>query len=220
MNKYDLHCHTKYSNCSFLPPRILLKQAKKKGLNGVAVCDHNTIKGALETKKLNKDKNFEVIIGQETSTEKGHVLGLYLKKPIKPGKFEEVIKQIKAQKGLVIIPHPFSKVGFLRRAFKLDFNQLKNKIDAMETFNARFFFPFENKAGKQKAEQLNIAQTGGSDGHFCFEVGRAYTEFQGDLRTALKNKKTKSNGSILLAIPSRCLSVIPVIWNNLKKIFK
>ena len=211
MNRYDLHCHTKYSECSFLSPKTLLKRAKKKKLNGIAICDHNTISGAITTKKLNQDPNFQVIIGEEVSTDKGHILGLYLKKPIKPGKFEDVIKEIKKQNGLVIIPHPISKVGLLRRAFKLDFQKLKGKIDAVETFNARFFFPFENKAGKKKALEHNFPQTGGSDGHFFWEVGRAYTLFEGDLRKALKKRKTQSKGSILLALPSRILSVIPKI---------
>src|SRR3990167_1868027 len=65
MLKYDLHMHTCYSKCSNLRPEILLKTAKERGLNGIAVTDHNTIEGALRIKNLNKDKNFEVIIGEE-----------------------------------------------------------------------------------------------------------------------------------------------------------
>ena len=61
--KYDLHVHTKYSvKCGYMEPAELLKVTKKRGLNGIAVCDHNTIEGALLAKKLNKDKNFEVIV--------------------------------------------------------------------------------------------------------------------------------------------------------------
>ena len=216
--RYDLHIHTKYSKCSLLPPKILLKKAKEKCLNGIAVTDHNTIKGALETKKLNKDKNFEVIVGEEIKTDKGDVIGLYLKKEIKPGKFEDVIKEIKKQGGLVVIPHPFTSIGILRRSIKLKFEDIKDKIDAIETFNARFFFKFENLKAKIKAKELNIAETGGSDAHFCFEVGRAYTEFGGSLRKALKNKVAVSKGSILLAFPARVLSIIPIVLNFFKKL--
>ena len=62
--KYDLHNHTNHSPCSNLKPEILLKFVEKRGMNGIAVTDHNTIKGALEVKKLNKDKDFEVIARQ------------------------------------------------------------------------------------------------------------------------------------------------------------
>ena len=217
MKKYDLHTHTRYSDCSFLSPKTLLKKAK--GLDGIAVTDHNTIKGALEAKALNKNKNFEVIIGEEIKTDKGEVIGLYLKKEIKKGKFDDVIDQIKAQNGLIIIPHPFSCVGILRGAFKLKFEDIKDKIDAIETFNARFFFQFENIKAKIKAKELNLAQTGGSDTHFCFEIGRGYTEFEGDLRKAIKDKKTKTKGSILLGIPSRCLSLIPKIIKPIRRLF-
>ena len=66
--KYDLHVHTKYSKCSNLKPSVILKRAKEKGLNGIAIADHNTIKGALEVKKLNKGNSFEVIVGEDTSS--------------------------------------------------------------------------------------------------------------------------------------------------------
>ena len=58
MKKYDLHIHTNYSSCSRINPKKLLKIAKKRGLDGIAITNHNTIQGGLEVKKLNKDKNF------------------------------------------------------------------------------------------------------------------------------------------------------------------
>ena len=76
--KYDLHIHTHHSACSILKPKTILKIAKKVGLDGIAVADHNTIKGGQEVSKANKDKNFEVIPGIEVSTDRGHVLGLYV----------------------------------------------------------------------------------------------------------------------------------------------
>ena len=81
--KYDLHTHTNYSKCSNLKPEILLKIAKKRGLNGLAVTDHHKIKGALKVSKLNRDKNFEVIIGEEVTTDFGEVLAYYINKEIK-----------------------------------------------------------------------------------------------------------------------------------------
>ena len=72
--RYDLHMHTYRSKCSNLRPDVILKLAKKKGLDGIAITDHHEIRGALEVKKLNKDKDFEVIVGEEISTNYGDVL--------------------------------------------------------------------------------------------------------------------------------------------------
>ena len=196
MLKYDLHTHTCYSKCSNLKPEALLKTAKKRGLNGIAVTDHNTIKGALKVKGLNKDKNFEVIVGEEISTIQGEVLAYYLQSPIKSNDFFKVVEEAKKQNGLIVIPHPFRTSINPYHKFKLPLEGIKNRIDAVECFNARMLPGNNNKADKM-SNKLNVAKTGGSDAHFKFEIGKAYTIFDENLRKALKNKKTKVNGTIL-----------------------
>ena len=74
--KYDFHTHTKYSTDGYIDPKILVKAAVKAGLTGVAVTDHNTIKGGLEAKKY-ENKNIEVIVGSEILTDKGEVIGIF-----------------------------------------------------------------------------------------------------------------------------------------------
>jgi len=189
--RYDLHVHSKYSKCSNLNPLVILKTAKRRGLNGIAITDHNTIKGALEVSRLNKDKFFEVIIGEEIDTDKGEVLGLYLKKEIKKGNFYEVVKEIKKQGGIAIIAHPYSITRTKAKSFE--------EIDAVEGFNSRNLFKFENLKAQIKAKELGLGVTAGSDSHFKFEIGRAYTEFEGSLKDAVKNKKTKIYGRQYLA---------------------
>ncbi|MBD3355478.1 PHP domain-containing protein [Candidatus Woesearchaeota archaeon] len=201
MKKYDLHTHTYHSRCSNLRPETLLKKAKEKGLDGIAVTDHNTIKGALETKRWNKDKNFEVIVGEEIMTDKGEILALYLKKDIRPGKFHKVIKDIKRQKGISVIAHPFA-TGIRKNADQ----GLFKHIDAIEGFNARSLFKFENIKAQIKAKELDLPVTAGSDSHFSSEVGRAYTEFDGTLRNAIKNKKTNIKGNNLFSFIYRLRS--------------
>ena len=194
MLKYDLHVHTNYSKCSNLKPEILLKTAKKCNLNGIAVTDHHRIEGALKVKKLNKDKNFEVIVGEEIYTKQGDVLTYYIKKPIKSTDFFDIVDEVKKQNGLVVIPHPFRTS--IKSKFRLPLSEIKNKIDAVECFNARML-PGNNEKADRIADKLNIAKTGGSDAHFRFEVGTAYTIFEDNLRKALKNKETKVTGTIL-----------------------
>jgi len=196
MLKYDLHTHTCYSKCSNLKPEVLLKIAKKRGLDGIAVTDHNTIEGALKAKKLSKDKEFEVIVGDEVRTNYGDVLAYYLQKEIKSRDLFSVIDEVKAQNGLIAIAHPFRISVNPTLKFRYPLEKIKNKIDAIECFNARMLPGNNNKADKM-SNKLNVAKTAGSDAHFKFEVAAAYTLFEDNLRKALKNRKTKVNGTIL-----------------------
>ena len=196
--KYDLHNHTYYSKCSNLKPEILLKIAKKKGLNGIAVTDHNTTKGALVEKKLNKDKNFEVIIGEEVDTNFGDVLTYYLNKEIKIHDFFTLVDEVRKQSGLISIPHPFRMSINPKLKFSCPIAKIKDKIDAVECFNARML-PGSNEKAQKLAKKLNIPGTGGSDAHFELDIGRAYTIFDDNstLRKALKQNKTGYEGTIM-----------------------
>ena len=204
--KYDLHMHTHYSKCSNLKPAIILKLAKKK-LNGIAITDHHEIKGALEVKKLNKDKDFEVIIGEEISTNYGDVLVYYLSEKIDAIDFYEVVDETKKQGALITIAHPFRTTLIHNHKFKLPLEKVRNKIDAVECFNARTL-PGDNAKANKIADKLNIAKTAGSDSHFFFEIGTACTIFDNDLRDAIKSKKTKVDGTIMLGAFGGALSYL------------
>lgn len=75
--RYDLHIHSKYSLDGLIEPEIIVKTAKNQGLSGIAVTDHHTIRGGLETKKISPE-DLEVIVGSEIGTERGEVIGLFL----------------------------------------------------------------------------------------------------------------------------------------------
>ena len=64
--KLDLHVHTEYSLDGIVSPQEYLKIVKKQGLAGLAVTDHNEIKGAVKVFKLAKEhKDILVIRGVE-----------------------------------------------------------------------------------------------------------------------------------------------------------
>lgn len=201
--KYDLHNHTHYSTCSTFKPLHLLKLAKKIGLDGAAITDHNTLRGGLAVRKLNKDKNFEVIVGSERYTDRGHVLGLYLHKDIKSRVFEEVIEEIRQQGGISIIAHPFR---FLPRAyFKREGLSKDSYPDVIECFNSRTA-PYANALAGRLAEKLDMPKSAGSDTHFPFELGKCCTVFEGSLREALLKKKTMVFGRSHTALFGASLS--------------
>lgn len=201
---YDLHVHTKYSICSNLKLPIVLKIAKKKKLDGLAITDHNTIKGALKVASLNKNKDFEVIIGAEIKTNKGDVLAYYLNEEIKERDLFEVIDKVKEQGGVVIIAHPFRIFPWSR--FKLDIKEVANKIDGIEGFNSRNIL-LGNIQAIKVAKSVELAITAGSDAHFSFEIGQAVTKFEGSLIKAIKQRKTYVQGKTTLALVGGTLSL-------------
>ncbi|MBI2647246.1 PHP domain-containing protein [Candidatus Woesearchaeota archaeon] len=205
--RYDLHMHTHYSKCSNLKPETILKLAKKRNLNGIAITDHHEIKGALEVKKLNKDKNFEVIVGEEISTNYGDVLVYYLNKKINFVDFFVVVDEVRKQNALITIAHPFRTTLIHNHKFQVPIENVKDKIDAVECFNARTL-PGDNAKANKIADKLGIAKTAGSDSHFFFEIGTAYTIFDGNLREALKRKETKVNGTIRYGVFGGILSYL------------
>jgi len=199
--------HTHYSRCSNLKPHTILKLAKKHRLDGIAITDHHETKGALEVKKLNNDKDFEVIIGEEISTNYGDALVYYLNKKINAIDFYEVVDEARKQGALVTIAHPFRTTLIHNHKFQLPLEKIKNKIDAVECFNARNL-PGDNKKANNAADKLSIAKTAGSDSHFFFEIGTACTIFDGDFRTAIRKKATRVDGTIMLGVFGGALSYL------------
>lgn len=174
----DLHCHSYYSKDGISSPEKLIKTALKKGLDGIALTDHDTTKGWSVAIEAAKKLNAVLILGQEIKIKKnrkivGEILGYFLKEEVNPkGKnVEEIIQEIKKQGGIAVIAHPF----YWRKPFK-NLEKYKNLVDGIEIFNSRS----QTKRGNQKAfdftQKNNLPMTAGSDAHSCFEIGNAYIE--------------------------------------------
>ena len=183
--KFDLYVHSKYSYDSNLSPEKIIKSAKKKGLNGVAITDHNTILGGIETSKINKDKDFHVIVGEEIKTEYGDIVALFIREEITARNFEDVVDEIKNQEGLSVLAHPF-------RHFKSP-EKIINKLDLVEGFNARSKAE-DNLKAIEIAKRYNKALCAGSDAHFSFELGMGRTIANEEIEEALRNGDCEIEG--------------------------
>lgn len=167
--KYDLHVHSKYSRDGYLDPKSIVKIARKRGLSGVAVTDHNTIKGGLETKKY-ETNDLKIIIGSEIQTERGEVMGLFLGEEIKSNIFQDVIQEIKDQNGLVIFPHPFDEIR--GNGIKPMYDDVFF-VDCVEVYNSRCLLEKYNRQAYEFAQVNKLKISAGSDAHFANEIGRA-----------------------------------------------
>jgi len=180
--KYDLHIHSKYSADGLLEPKRIVEIARTRGLSGIAVTDHNTIKGALKAKKYETD-DLKVICGSEISTERGEVIGLFISSEIKSTTFQEVVEEVKEQDGIVVLPHPFDDVR--RTGIYPEKGDIK-LIDCVETFNSRCLRQKYNDKAAQFAGENGLSVAAGSDAHFAREVGKAGIITQEDnIRDAL-----------------------------------
>jgi predicted metal-dependent phosphoesterase TrpH len=177
--KYDLHVHSIYSKDSFLRPETILKVAKKKGLDGVAITDHNTIKGSIAAQKINRDPTFTVITGAEIKTEYGDVIGVFLQEEVRSRLFIEVVEEIKRQGGYTILAHPYRQYG--------NPEALIGKVDFVEAFNSRSK-KTDNIRSRSLALNNNKPFTAGSDAHLWFEVGRGVISMDGDLKDSSSSR--------------------------------
>ena len=173
--KIDCHCHTVYSKHWFWgfdalnTPLEMIKAAIKKGLNGLAITDHNTVRGGLVAKKIAKRfKSFTIIIGSEIRTREGEIIGLDIKEDIPINlSIEETIEKIHDLGGIAIAPHPFGSYIFRKCAGK---NAVK--ADAIEVYNSTLTKKQNNKAF-DLSKKFKKSMTAGSDAHSAREVGNA-----------------------------------------------
>lgn len=165
----DLHVHTCYSYDGLIKPEELIFHAKKAGLNGVAITDHDRIDGALKMAKEIED--FLIIPGIEISSLDGHIIGLNLQEPVpKSLSAEETVDKIHELGGLAVACHP---QALLKASLR---EKIHAKFDAVEVINASAF-PFKRsvKKAQEIASTLKISQVAGSDAHYAPEIGSAYT---------------------------------------------
>ena len=174
MLKMDSHIHSEYSPDSKSKLKDIFKVAKTRGLDIIAISDHNTVEGSREAIRLTKNDDLFVVPSIEISSLEGHILGFGCEENIKRDlPAGETIDLIHEQGGLAIIPHPycFYRHGLLCKA---DYNDLK--IDAIETKNARFIVGYCNNKAKNLSTKENLPGLGASDAHYYKFVGDCYSK--------------------------------------------
>jgi predicted metal-dependent phosphoesterase TrpH len=163
--KFDLHVHTVGSPDAHTRIEDLPKIIRARGLDGVAVTEHNNfdpphLPGVL------------IIPGVEVSSRDGHVLALGVKQMVQARlSADDTITQIHDQGGIAVIPHPHDPVS---KCVKIA--HLKVRPDAVETVNAdALSFYISNWLARRDARKFQLPEVGGSDSHIPESIGDAYT---------------------------------------------
>jgi predicted metal-dependent phosphoesterase TrpH len=182
----DLHSHTSASFDSLASPRAVVRAAASRGLTHLAITDHDRIDGALAAREMatREALPLTVLVGQEIRTRQGDLIGVFLERPIRSGlDAVEAIEDVRAQGGLVGIPHPFDRFrSSLLGTGEVD--ELAPLVDWVETHNARIMVGNGNQRAAEWALEHELPGVAVSDAHSVLEIGVAYVALDGDPSTA------------------------------------
>lgn len=178
----DLHCHTSASFDCLASPESQVRAAATRGLTHLAITDHDRIDGALRARDAAPD-GLTVLIGEEIKTADGDLVAVFLERAVPPGMpARETIEEVRAQGGLVGIPHPFDTFrGSMLKDPRLE--AIGSLVDWIEAHNARVVGGSGNERAAEFARELGLPGVAVSDAHSTLEVGVAYLSVDVDPST-------------------------------------
>lgn len=205
--RLDLHVHTRHSGDSTVTPAGAVRKAKKIGLDGLAITDHDTARGWPKAVSEGRKRGVLVVQGQEIMTSKGELLALFLNEPVCSSDPLEVMDRIKSQGGILAVSHPFDR-------FRMPYREpekIAKKLDAVEVFNAKVLKMEYNDRALEFCNRHGLARIGGSDSHSSFTIGDAYTladtsDLEG-FRNAILKRQTRVEGRMARFIWRLCPKV-------------
>jgi len=189
MKKWDIHIHSEYSHDSRTRVRTIFKVAKKAGLDGLIITDHDTCAAFRTSRQCAREFGIETIPGYEYKSLDGDILVLGVAELIPEFlSAREAVIHAREIGAVTVAAHPYDilrvGIGDLVAACA---------IDGIEIINSRTVFG--RKRAMRMAEKLHLALCAGSDAHTRFEVGCAYTTFSGDdILSAIRKRKTGYQG--------------------------
>ncbi len=163
-----------WSGDSTTTPDEVEAAVRESGIDVLCITDHNAIRGAVE---LAERLPCRVIVGEELRTHAGEIIGLFLTERIPVGVSPaEAARAIRAQGGVVYIPHPFDPMR--RNMAEPALLDLANGglIDAVEVLNAKTSLRSLNERAARFAADFDLAAGAGSDAHVPNALGAAYVE--------------------------------------------
>lgn len=171
MYKVDLHTHSQASPDGGITAEQYAHVLSTGLLDMIAITDHNSIAYAQEVQKQLGDK---IIVGEEIMTNDGEIVGLFLTKVIEPGlSAQETCRRIKAQHGLVYIPHPFETVRKGLHPEKLE--EIQKLIDIIEVCNGRALLQNRGSQAVVWSKLNRVPGAASSDAHGIHGLGKTYS---------------------------------------------
>lgn len=181
----DLHTHTSSgSRCGYQTPDELIREAKRIGLDGVCLTEHDWVWPATEIEAMISAHDFLVIGGAEVSTDLGDVLVFGVHKSVREVfRIEELRALVDKEGGVMLVAHPFRGLlgDGLTEEEACDWPVFR-WCDGLEVFNGRSFAR-EASFASAVAQRLGRMGCGGSDAHAIGFLGQAVTVFEQPVRS-------------------------------------
>ena len=182
--RVDFHVHTIYSPDSVVTFEALRDACRARGLDAVAIMDHDVIEGAFEFRRLSQEATARgewaprVLVGEEVRTSGGEICGLFLSEWV-PDHLSplETMRLIREQGGLVYVPHPFDLLKFKRLKAK-QLESLAGTIDIIEAFNGKPRLPLANRLAARFLDRHDFPRAAGSDSHEPTHLGTVFVEME------------------------------------------
>lgn len=173
--RVDCHAHTMWSGDSTTTPDELAEAVADAGIDVLCVTDHGTIAGA---RRLAGSLPCQVVVGQEQRTPDGEVIGLYLRERIPHGlrSAVEAARAVRAQGGLVYLPHPFDPMRHRLTDRAMAELVEEELVDVVEVLNAKTSLEHAAFASAAFAVTHELSGGAGSDAHVPEAIGAAYVE--------------------------------------------
>ncbi len=169
-----MHSHTMWSGDSTTTPDEIADAVTVAGIDVLCITDHNAIKGAVD---LVDRLPCRVIVGEELRTHAGEIIGLFLEERIPVGvQPDDAARAIRAQGGIVYIPHPYDPMRRNISTTALDALIDNGLVDAIEVINAKTSLRSLNERAAATARTHQLAAGAGSDAHVPDAIGAAYVE--------------------------------------------
>ena len=166
----ELHSHTEWSKDCIVKFETIIALCQSRGINRIAITDHNTADGALAMQKLAPDL---VIVGEEIMTTHGEILSYFMQESIPAGLSpQETIRRLRNQGAVISVSHPYDR---LRKGAWIESDLLRiiEHVDAIEIFNSRCIYKSDNAKAIAFAQEHRLMGTVGSDAHSKSEYGLA-----------------------------------------------
>jgi predicted metal-dependent phosphoesterase TrpH len=204
--KADMHLHTLYSDGTASVQALLDHVERHTDLDLVAVTDHERIDGALRAREIHAASaySFEVVVGEEITTRRGHVLALFITERVPALRpLAETLERIHDQGGIAVAPHPMApltpSLGTRSLLSCRESKDARHRFDAIEVMNPSAAGRARRHARRRlNAEILHLAEVGNSDAHVLEGIGSAWSWFPGttgdDYRTAIAAAATRPAG--------------------------
>ena len=174
--RVDMHMHTMWSGDATTTPDELSEAVGVSGMDVLCITDHSTINGAVELAKSGA-LGCRVVVGEELRTQAGEIIGLFLTERLPFGlSAEDAARRVRAQGGLVYVPHPFDPLRHCLREEVLERLIGEGLVDALEGLNAKTSLQSLNQRAGDLAARHGLPVGAGSDAHEPSAIGAAYVE--------------------------------------------